>query len=122
MSESRREYRDASGKGGVARALKRPSALRGRDFLGIVDLQTEELSFLIDLATEVKAHPGSYWTALEHRSLALLFEKPSLRTRATFEIGAKQLGMARAPPRPAGKSASASGRAPPTWRETWIVG
>ena len=93
MSESRREYRDASGKGGVARALKRPSALRGRDFLGIVDLQTEELSFLIDLATEVKAHPGSYWTALEHRSLALLFEKPSLRTRATFEIGAKQLGM-----------------------------
>ena len=93
MNESRREYRDASGEGGAARALKRPAALRGRDFLGIVDLQTEELSFLIDLATEVKAHPGSYWTALEHQSLALLFEKPSLRTRATFEIGAKQLGM-----------------------------
>ncbi len=96
MSESRREYRDASDRGGASDAsviLERPAGLRGRDFLGIADLRTEELSFLVDLAEEVKANPRSYWTALEQQSLALLFEKPSLRTRSTFEIGAKQLGM-----------------------------
>jgi len=93
VNGSRREFRDAPSGGAAARALERPTALKGRDLLGIADLTAEELAFLIDLADEVKAHPGSYWTALEHQSLALLFEKPSLRTRSTFELGAKQLGM-----------------------------
>ena len=93
MSGSRREFRDAPGGGTATRALERPTALKGRDLLGIADLTAEQLAFLLDIADEVKAHPGSYWTALEHQSLALLFEKPSLRTRSTFELGAKQLGM-----------------------------
>ena len=77
MSGSRREFRDAPGEAAATRALERPTTLKGRDLLGIADLTAEELAFLIDLADEVKAHPGSYWTALEHRSLALLFEKRS---------------------------------------------
>jgi ornithine carbamoyltransferase len=44
------------------------------------------------LATEVKAHPDRYKSALAGRFLAMIFEKPSLRTRVTFEVGIASLG------------------------------
>jgi ornithine carbamoyltransferase len=47
---------------------------------------------LFRLATDVKAHPERYKTALSARSLAMIFEKPSLRTRVTFEVGIASLG------------------------------
>jgi ornithine carbamoyltransferase len=47
---------------------------------------------LFRLATAVKAHPDRYKTALADRSLAMIFEKPSLRTRVTFEVGISSLG------------------------------
>ena len=56
------------------------------------DLTADELRELIELAIEVKASPRRYRNALEGCSVALLFEKPSLRTRMTFELAVKQLG------------------------------
>jgi ornithine carbamoyltransferase len=56
------------------------------------DLSQEELLRVLDLAAEVKLHPADYRGALKNRILSLLFEKPSLRTRITFEVAAKQLG------------------------------
>ena len=47
---------------------------------------------LFRLATDVKAHPERYKTALSGRHLAMIFEKPSLRTRVTFEVGITSLG------------------------------
>jgi ornithine carbamoyltransferase len=47
---------------------------------------------LFRLAADVKAHPDRYKTALAGRSLAMIFEKPSLRTRVTFEVGIVSLG------------------------------
>jgi ornithine carbamoyltransferase len=47
---------------------------------------------LFRLATDVKAHPDRYKTALAGRSLAMIFEKPSLRTRVTFEVGITSMG------------------------------
>ena len=47
---------------------------------------------LLDLAADVKRSPEQYRTALSGQSLALLFEKPSLRTRVTFELAIQQLG------------------------------
>jgi ornithine carbamoyltransferase len=47
---------------------------------------------LFRLATDVKAHPDRYKTALAGRSLAMIFEKPSLRTRVTFEVGISTMG------------------------------
>jgi ornithine carbamoyltransferase len=47
---------------------------------------------LFQLATDVKAHPDRYKSALAGRSLAMIFEKPSLRTRVTFEVGIASLG------------------------------
>ena len=56
------------------------------------DLTAPELRALLDLAHAVKAKPQEYRHALAGRYLALMFEKPSLRTRLTFELAIQQLG------------------------------
>lgn len=63
-----------------------------KDFLSIRDLSIYEFSQLLDRAAEVKKNPHKYRRALEHRILAMIFQKPSLRTRMTFEAGMLQLG------------------------------
>jgi ornithine carbamoyltransferase len=63
-----------------------------KDFLSIRDLSIYEFSQLLDRAAEVKKHSRKYRRALEHRILAMIFQKPSLRTRMTFEAGMLQLG------------------------------
>ena len=62
------------------------------DLLRDLDLTDDELLYLLDLAAEVKNSPREYGQALAGKSIALLFEKPSLRTRLTFEIAMAQLG------------------------------
>ncbi|HXB66915.1 MAG TPA: ornithine carbamoyltransferase [Candidatus Acidoferrales bacterium] len=64
----------------------------GSDLLRDLDLTDEELLYLLDLAAEVKQSPADYAHVLAGKSIALLFEKPSLRTRLTFELAIKQLG------------------------------
>ena len=61
-------------------------------FLTDLDLTPAELRTLLDLAGRVKAAPRDYAHRLAGRSIAVLFEKPSLRTRVTFELAIKQLG------------------------------
>ncbi len=63
-----------------------------RDLTCDLDLSTDEVSYLLDLADEVKAQPARFADALRGRSVSLLFEKPSLRTKMTFELAIKQLG------------------------------
>jgi ornithine carbamoyltransferase len=62
------------------------------DLLRDLDITGDELAYLLDLAAAVKRTPRDYGDALAGKSVALLFEKPSLRTRLTFEIAMKQLG------------------------------
>jgi hypothetical protein len=62
------------------------------DLLRDLDLTDGELLYLLDLAAEVKQSPGDYAQALAGKSIALLFEKPSLRTKLTFELAIHQLG------------------------------
>lgn len=64
----------------------------GSDLLRDLDLTDDELHYLLELAREVKESPGDYAHVLEGKSIGLLFEKPSLRTRLTFELAMKQLG------------------------------
>lgn len=69
--------------------------LRGRDLLSIQDLSVDEVWALFDLSRKLKETSladqiGS--PILPGKSLAMIFEKPSLRTRVTFEIGMMQLG------------------------------
>ena len=64
----------------------------GSDLLRDLDLTDDELVALLDLASDVKRRPADYAHGLAGKSIALLFEKPSLRTRLTFELAVKQLG------------------------------
>lgn len=57
-----------------------------------LDLTQDELLALLDLTQQVKSTPSRFAKALAGRYLSLLFEKPSLRTRMTFELAIKQLG------------------------------
>ncbi len=69
------------------------AVLRGRHLLQTTDLTPGELAALVTLAGELKRGPANgYRTALRGKTLALLFEKPSLRTRVSFEVGMMQLG------------------------------
>lgn len=62
------------------------------DFTQDLDLSQSELLTLLDLSGQVKRNPTRFARALTGRYAALLFEKPSLRTRVTFELAVKQLG------------------------------
>jgi ornithine carbamoyltransferase len=64
--------------------------MQGRDLLSIRDLSPDELDFLIRSALAMK-RDGSR-PVLLGKTIAMLFEKPSLRTRVSFEVGMKQLG------------------------------
>ncbi|HDT13434.1 MAG TPA: ornithine carbamoyltransferase [Candidatus Aminicenantes bacterium] len=63
-----------------------------KDFLSIRDLSVYEFGRMLDKAAEVKKHPGKYRKALKDKILAMIFQKPSLRTRMTFEAGMLRLG------------------------------
>ena len=63
-----------------------------KDFLSIRDLSVYEFGQMLDLADEVKKHPDKYRKALKNKILAMIFQKPSLRTRMTFEAGMLRLG------------------------------
>jgi ornithine carbamoyltransferase len=69
-------------------------SLQGRDYLGVRDLSPDELQHVVDLAADLKARhrDGESARLLRGKILALVFEKPSLRTRATFEAGMWELG------------------------------
>ncbi|MGB6339720.1 MAG: ornithine carbamoyltransferase [Candidatus Aminicenantaceae bacterium] len=62
------------------------------DFLTIHDISVYEFSEILDLAEKVKDKPQAFQNKLAHKVLAMIFEKPSLRTRMTFEVGMLQLG------------------------------
>jgi len=61
-----------------------------KDFISIHDLSSAEVEKILDLAAELKQNP--HQNLLAGKSLALIFEKPSTRTRVSFEVGMYQLG------------------------------
>ncbi len=63
-----------------------------RDLLSITDISPHETRRLIDRAQELKAAPPGSTKPLAGKRVALLFEKPSLRTRVSFQIGIAELG------------------------------
>jgi ornithine carbamoyltransferase len=62
------------------------------DLLSIEELTTEEIEGILDLAGVVKQRPRDFSRALDGKQIVLMFEKPSLRTRLTFEAGIRSLG------------------------------
>jgi len=62
------------------------------DFLSIKDFTPRQIRRFLDIAIQIKTHPSAYSRALQGKTLAMIFEKPSLRTRVTFDVGIHQLG------------------------------
>src|SRR5579862_8947794 len=70
--------------------------LRSKDFLSILDLDHAELDRILDVAAELKRDRAGQRAdrarPLDGQHIALMFEKPSLRTRSTFMIAIRELG------------------------------
>ena len=64
--------------------------MKGKDFLSVADLAPEEVQLMVERARQMKDEPDR--RPLEGKTFALIFEKPSLRTRVSFEVGIRQLG------------------------------
>ncbi len=62
------------------------------DFVTIGELKKEEVKEILSLAMEIKKNKKKYGNALKDKILAMVFEKPSLRTRMTFEVGMLEMG------------------------------
>ena len=71
------------------------AALKGRSFLKLLDFSAQEIRFLLDLAADFKAKKkaGIPHKLCEGKTIALVFEKTSTRTRCAFEVAAADLGM-----------------------------
>ncbi len=69
--------------------------LKGRHFLKLLDFTPEEITYLLDLAADLKAKKkqGIPVDTLRGKNVALIFEKTSTRTRCAFEVAAHDLGM-----------------------------
>ena len=69
--------------------------LKGRDFLKLLDYTPEEITYLLDVAADLKEKKrnGILHDELKGKNVALIFEKTSTRTRCAFEVAAKDLGM-----------------------------
>ena len=69
--------------------------LKGRDFLKLLDYTSEEMEYLINLAADLKKKKknGIPHDTLKGKNIALIFEKTSTRTRCSFEVAARDLGM-----------------------------
>src|SRR5580692_5394228 len=72
--------------------LTAPSVLLVNDLLTGAEWGAAQTRELLALAADVKAHPERYATTLRGKTLAMIFEKPSLRTRVTFEVGIQSMG------------------------------
>jgi len=72
--------------------IKKLETLSVPDLLADPDLTCDDLKLVFDVSRRVKATPARYAQALRGKQLAMIFEKPSLRTRTTFEVGMTSMG------------------------------
>ena len=63
-----------------------------KNFIDIKDFKKKELDEIINLAKKIKSNPNKYLSSCKDKTLAMIFEKQSLRTRLSFNIGMQKLG------------------------------
>lgn len=68
------------------------TSLKGKSILSIADMNRDQIESVLELAAQVKTNPERYSNSLSGRVMVMLFEKPSLRTRVTFESGIASMG------------------------------
>ena len=73
-------------------AVEKIEKLGVSDLVADSDLSRNDLNAIFQTAQEIKRKPRAYAKSLEGKQLAMIFEKPSLRTRVTFEVGITSMG------------------------------
>ena len=63
-----------------------------RNFIDLSLLTSQDIKQILDLACDVKKNKQKYLQALQNKNLMMIFEKPSTRTRVSFEVAMNQLG------------------------------
>jgi ornithine carbamoyltransferase len=66
--------------------------MKGKDLISIHDLSLDEIEEIFDLARRMKETPADFSESLAGKTLGMIFQKPSTRTRVSFEVGIYQLG------------------------------
>ncbi len=66
--------------------------MKNKDLISIHDLDLQEVNEILLLTEMIKANPDKYTDVLSGKTLIMIFEKPSLRTRVTFEVAMTQMG------------------------------
>jgi ornithine carbamoyltransferase len=77
---------------GASPSIYTQRSVTGRDLISIQDFRPDELACALELAAAMKLRPADYRGTLVGKQIVLFFEKPSLRTRLTFEAGINSLG------------------------------
>ena len=65
---------------------------REQHLLSLMDFAEDDIAELIGCASHIKSYPDVYANSLKSRTMLMIFEKPSLRTRVSFQVGMHQLG------------------------------
>ena len=76
----------------ITAVLAVPDTLGGRHFTRVADFSSDELELVLDTAARIKDAPRDEQRVLPGRALGMIFQKPSTRTRVSFEVGIAQLG------------------------------
>ena len=91
MSETRKKTKSKAVK--KARVSRKPSVpFESKDFLSLREVQPADLEMLFKLADKMKKAPEAFYGKLKGKSMTMLFQKPSTRTRVSFQVGMSQLG------------------------------
>ncbi len=94
MKKTKKKARKVSSRSSSKRGAKKKAGKlwEFKDFLSMKEICREELDVLFKLADKMKKSPESFYGKLKGRSLVMLFQKPSMRTRISFEVGIQQMG------------------------------
>lgn len=77
---------------GASVSKKHKVPFEAKDFLTLKEVGGQDLEMLFKLTDKMKKNPQGFYTKLKGKSLALLFQKPSIRTRISFQVGMSELG------------------------------
>ncbi len=89
---SKKSKKSSGARKGSTPARKVMTPFASKDFLSLKEMEPQDFEILFRLADKMKKKPAQFLNKLKGKTLALLFQKPSVRTRVSFQVGMSQLG------------------------------